>query len=321
MDDIAEPVSRRHPLRATAGALGVVAMVAAVTAAAVVIAHDDGSPPQGQKSQAGDSPSETPPSTPALKVSPNFDCGHGGGRVDIFSSVPPPIDSASLAEQQSLAARIKTRDWSGFTIVTTEPTHLGLVVFVDRNWDAANKALLPEGVRMVALPAEEVGSVHDQAMSFLDDPLGHAIEAFRHRTRGIDGYHSAAVWPDAGAIVIDWKAPIPDEVMALAGKGDDGVEVIVQPSRYSEKDLNAGTQRVQDAIEAETVDAKWTSMTGCDDGSGIVVGIQKQSIGDRKDELEKQLTAVAGMPVHVNPEEPIDDLVLRVTPTATPTPR
>jgi hypothetical protein len=282
-----------------------VALVAAIVVTAVAVGRPGDGPRPSAPIGSAPAPAPTPTPTPKPGVeSPNQDCGHGDGLVDVFTTEPPPIDADSLSKQQAVIDRIKSRDWPGFRIVGTEATQLGVVALVDDHYQEAKRALEAEGVRMVALEARELGSVHDEAMNFIQELLEPAIDDINRARKDVPGYYGIAVWSEGGAVVLNWKAPIPDEIQALAGVREDGVNVIVQPVRYSLQEITAAQQRVSDALEHQRVDAQWSSSTGCQDGSGLVVGIQPDSLGSRKDALESQLSEIAGLPVHVVAEEP-----------------
>jgi hypothetical protein len=297
---VQEQVRRRRRVRAFGGALGAAGLVAAVTAAAVLIPNHGGGP--GSVGPVATTPTETPSPTPVPgKVSPNFDCGHGAGRIDIFTTAPPPI--VDLVTQKALIEELMGKSWSAFELADAEPTQLGVVALVTGDYQDAKATLQSEGVRQIAVQTKALGSAHDQAMNFIQELLEPALDEVNRRSKSVPGHGSTAVWSEGGAVVVDWKAPIPDEIKAMAGVRPDGVRVIVQPVRYSENDIQVATNRVLDAIKSDEVDAKWSSATGCDDGSGMVLGIQPDSLGKRTAALETQLTEIAGMPVHVIAEE------------------
>ncbi|RNL77703.1 hypothetical protein EFL95_17005 [Nocardioides marmorisolisilvae] len=298
------------------GVLGVVVLVGAIVGGAVALGHRDDDPkttaPIGTAPVADPTPTATPTLTTKPDVeAPNEDCGHGDGLINVFTTEPPPIDPASLAEQRAVIDRIKAKDWSGFRIIGAVPTHLGVFAAVD-NYDAAKKALEPEGVRMVSVAADELGDLNGQAVNAIQELLEPAVNDITRATKGVPGYASLALWQDAGAVVVDWKAPIPTEIEALAGVRDDGVTVMIQSVRYSEKETRAAQQRVSDAFEHHRVDAKWTMTDRCQDGSGVVVGIEPDSIGTRKAALETELSDIAGVPVHVVAAGPIAPAVGRL---------
>lgn len=304
LDEIQEPVRRADRARAALAVLGVVILVGAVTAGAVLAGHHGD--PGTSSAHVADQPSASPAATPTGKPpaeAPNPDCGHGADLIDIFTAAPPPI--ADLARQKALIEELEAKSWSAFEIADAEPTQLGVVALVSGSYQAAKETLLAEGVRQVAVQAKELGSAHDQAMNFIQELIEPAIDDITRLSKDVPGYTSIAVWSEGGAVVVDWKAPIPAEVQALAGVRKDGVNVIIQPVRYSSVEISAALDRVSKALRVHRVDAEWSSSSACQDGSGIVVGIQPDSLGSRKAALESQLSEIAEMPAHVVAEEAI----------------
>ncbi len=220
-------------------------------------------------------------------------------------------DAAPIRELdrlQDIVTRVEHTAWDGFAVRRAEATNLGVVALVTGELDEARGRLREVGVAHVYRWDPSVASVGvdgpgqvQQVLQWLLDPAGRELRA---AYRGVGGFEGVAYWQAAGAVLLQWKAPIPPKVQSLAGLRSDGVRVIVEPTRYSARDFRAASAKVIGAIRAGRVDAEWSSTYGCGDGSGLVVGIEPASLGgDRRSSLQTQLTAVANMPVYVVPEE------------------
>lgn len=242
-------------------------------------------------------------------------CGGGGGSASerftcprasrVLGDAPPIPDREEL---DAIAERVRRTGWDGFEVRRVEATHLGVVALVAGDLQAARRVLAEVGAAQTHAWDDSLAPVGvdaaGQVREVLQGLLEPAVRDVRAAVRGIPGQESIALWPEAGAVLLQWKAPVPTEVRALAGRRPDGVRVIVEPTRYSRRDIRAASERVVAAIRAGRIEVDWSTASGCADGSGLVVGVQPHSLADRAAELEAQLAEVAGMPVRVVPEEP-----------------
>ena len=284
---VRDRIRRRKRQRAVVAVVGSAALVAAVAGTGFVLFR----------------PSSDRPSTPAVATSSAaeaelFSCPQG---LDLPQD-PPPI--ADLADQQATIASIEARTWDGFTIERTAPSPLGVVAMIEGDLARARSALGAAGAPVVynCDPALDGGGMGylDWVMQWRLDPVVHEVAKIK---LDVDGYAGIALWQDAGAVILQWKAPIPPEVQALAGVRPDRVTVIVRPTDYSSRELAHARKLVTKAFESGAVNARWTMVSSCSDASGFVVGIQPP-LGDRRAELQYLLSSLAGVPVMVVPQEP-----------------
>jgi len=124
------------------------------------------------------------------------------------------------------------------------------------------------------------------------DAVAQQVEAL---TAGWNGYADVALWQDAGAILLQWKAPVPDRVTALADRDwANGVRVVVHAVPYSMSEL----LRAQSRADETTWTAYQISLTApCGDDSGLEVGIDPQHWPADPAAVRDRLTALVGVPV------------------------
>ena len=288
-----DAVRRRRRARAAGAATGAAGLVVAVLAAVSVLPGSPGATPT--------------PLTPAHRASPRCSTVRDGA----WSSANRPRSPTSSGRSRS-SPRQRSSSWEGFDVRLAASTHLGVVALVKGDLDAARAALPDVGVAHVypwddsaaSVGVNAQGQVH-QVLQWLLEPAVHDV---RNAYRGVPGFESLGLWQEAGAVLLQWKAPVPDEIAALAGVRPDGVRVIVEPTRFSAHELRVAGQKAADASLKGRLDADWTSSYGCADGSGLVVGIEPESLADRRVTLQEALEAIAGMPVRVVPEEPAREL-------------
>jgi putative intracellular protease/amidase len=285
-------IEHRRRLRATGAAVtaacAVVAVIAAVGFLPRWTATDSAPPPLGTNTSSS--------GKAAL-----FGCPL---ESRVFGPAPAIPD---LDRQQRIIDATNQHRWKAFHVQRMAPTHLGVVALVSGDLNAARLVLPRRGVEHVyawdptarSVGVDGAGQVR-QVLGWLLEP---AVRDIRRANRGIAGYQSLALWQDAGAVLLQWKAPVPDQITGLAGQRPDGVLVIVEPARYSQRDFKTATAKVVEAIRAHHVDAKWSTARACADGSGLVVGIEPASLQGRRAELQKQLADIARMPVRVIPED------------------
>ena len=282
-------IRRRQRRRAVVAVVGSVAVVAAMAGTGFVLAR----------------PSPDKTSTPAVATSSTaaealFSCPE---LHRVFTDPVPPI--SDLAEQQATIASIEATAWEGFTIERTAPSPLGVVAMVEGDLAGARSALGAVGVQIVY---DWDPQLDGGGMGYLDWVIQWRLDAVVHELaearRGIDGYAGVALWQEAGAVVLDWKAPIPPEIEALAGVRPDRVTVIVRPTDYSSRELAHARGLVMKAFDSGALSGRWTSLSSCPDASGVVVGIQPPLSEERRAELQYLLSTIAGIPVMVVPQEP-----------------
>lgn len=275
---VSASVRRRVRARRTAGAASVAAAVAVVAVGVSLVT--------GASSTAG--PQE-PSATTSVPVDPS-------GRppcASITEGPLPPIEN--LAEQEVLVERALALDDPAFEVRQAVPTHLGVVVRVTGNLAVA-RAALPGVPYVDAWLGEEFGPDDEQMMlRALAPQLGAAATQVRRATKGLAGDAGLAYWQDAGALVVQWKTPVPAAVAALDGVQPGGVRVIVEPARYSTADLQAASRRVATAGLGPEV--RISGISHCNDGSGLEVGVAPP-LQDR-DALTERLAATARVPVTV----------------------
>jgi hypothetical protein len=277
---------RRRAALAVAASAAVVAVVAGTTFALT------------RPSAVGPVPAA--PTGTATTDADLFSCPQG---PDLLQD-PPPIPD--LSEQQATIDSIKAESWDGFTIERTAPSPLGVVAMIDGDLARARSALGAVGVPIVynwdpSLDSGGMGYL-DWVMQWRLDPVVHEVAKIRF---DIDGYAGIALWQDAGAVILQWKSPIPPEVQALDGVRPDRVTVIVRPTDYSSRELAHARGLVMKAFRSGAVNGRWTSVGSCADASGFVVGIHPPLSGERRAELQYLLSSIAGVPVMVIAQQPM----------------
>lgn len=301
--DVREVVRRRRRRRRTAGVAGVAAAVAAVVVTSTLVAggSEPASGPEvaatASPSASPDLPHSTPPPTPPAR----FTCPRG---LQLLQDAPPIAD---LAEQQAVVADILrvTGPMSSVRVLVAQPTALGVVVLVQPGLADATQLLEDLGASYVhdwdpggpSVGLDEDGQVR-QVLQWQLEPVVHHLNRVTHDRPGNAGL---ALWQDAGAVVLQWQAPVPAEIEALAGVLPSGVEVQVWPVTYSDGDVRRAQDRLPDVLVERGLREEWTSSYGCADHSGLVVGMVPP-LGDRAT-LEDDLTRALGMPVLVVPEQ------------------
>lgn len=298
-------VRRRLRRRRKVRALGAVGGSAALVVASIVTVSLVSGP--DAKGTDGLPAATTPSSSPSITPAPSpeesglFDCETDN---PVFGPSPAIPDRG---RQQRIVDQIERPLSDAFDVHVAEPSHLGVVALVTGDLDAARRALREHGVGHVyswdssgpEVGADEHGQI-EQALQWVLDPV---VNRLQKQIRDVPGSGGLAYWQDAGAVLLQWKAPVPAEIEALAGVRPNGVKVIVQAIRYSDRDfLNAGERALKAGREGR-IDAKVNSAVGCGDGSGLVVGVGPKSLGDRRAELQQKLTELVGMPVKVVAEE------------------
>lgn len=223
---------------------------------------------------------------------------------------PGPV-IADLSEQERAVERLLAL--SSVQVRHAAPSPLGVVAFVDdasgdmdayadpavvarlKNAGAAHvyewdPSMAPEGTE-----AEEMEGL---VAGWLLEP---AVRDVRRATRGLVGAAGIALWKDAGAVLVQWKAPVPTEVQALAGVRPDGVTVVVEPVTYARRDIARAQQQLEGVLRERNLEDRWSSSSACADGSGLVVGMVPP-VDDRA-QLQEDFAEELGLPVMIVPEE------------------
>lgn len=274
--------SRRRRRRAIGGTTGVAAL-AGIAALAIGVLPGQLGPDKAPTDAA---------SSPAAGL---FDCPRES-RVLGEGPVIPDRD-----RQEEIVDAANRHTSTQFDVRRAEPSHLGVVALVTGDLAAARRLLPEVGVRHVYRWDPSLGIARAQIEQALQQVLEPAMNDVRASTRGITGYAGLAIWQDAGAVLLQWKRPIPAEIQQLEGTRPDGVRVIVDPVRFSDAETTRASVKLHKS--GERLDAEVTSMSACADGSGVVAGVDPESLGDRRAELQKKMAAIVKMPVYVVPDK------------------
>lgn len=290
-DGVSSAVRRRvRTRRRRAGATGVVGAAAVVGAVVVSTALAPG----GGSTVRDPVPLADPTAPPS-----SFSCPTGLGQPPD----PPPIPD--LERQQEIADELmrSTRSLSAYGVVHAEPTHLGVVALVVGSVDLARANLSDAAlVRAYDGSAADAGIAGpSQVLQVVEDELGSVADEVRRATDAVPGVNSVSLWHEAGAVVLQWKRPVPPEVERLAGERENGVEVLVRATTYSARDLQVAGRKLQGFLAREGLDAESATPYGCVDGSGLVVVVEPPL--DDRDGLAEQVRDAIGVPVMVAPEE------------------
>lgn len=263
----------------------------------------------GSQSLAGSGPTPRPGKPPAT-AAPSaqdqlFECPTENR---VFTETTTIVD---LEAQQQVVRRLTTL--SSVQVRHAAPSPLGVVALVvddsgdpDSYADPAVVAQLREvGVAHVfewdptaATAGVDADGQVRQVLQWLLQP---ALNDVRSATRDLSGAAGIAFWQDAGALLLQWKAPAPQEVLALNGTRPDGVRVIVESVDYSRLDIQRAQKRLHGVLREHGLKDRWSSSYGCGDGSGLIVGMTPP-ITDRGD-LQTLFGDALGLPVMVLPED------------------
>lgn len=209
----------------------------------------------------------------------------------------PPRAVPRLAHQRDVVRTVKRLPADDrYAVKRVRPTHFGVVALVSGDVDAARRDL--DGVRHVVSWTDHYLSDFPPSMRMgvvLVDLLRPVMNDVLRELRGVPGRVGPAYWTRGGAVVLEWKAPVPEEVLAVAGVRPGGAEVRVVPRAYSQKDFDRAGNRLIDFLDDHDVD--WSTLSGCASGQGLELSIP----GDPDDltVTQEQLDESAGMPVRV----------------------
>jgi hypothetical protein len=283
---------RRRTLAAIAGSA--VALTSVSLGIHLAVATSPGTP-----RASGESGAVTPP---AAGRSP-FACPRS------LELPTPPFPDPAV--QRRVAERVAELDFP--RVRHAAPTALGVVALVDDLIGDADLRADPAVAERLA----RFGVAHTyewdpsssgvgidragQVRRVLQWELAPAMRQVRHATRHARGSAGLAVWAEAGAIVLRWKAPVPPQVRDLAGAAAGGAHVVVRSTTYSHTDVRRAQRRLSSWLRETGRQRQWSSAAACADGSGLVVGLSP-SVADRPG-LAEEIGAAVGMPVHVVPED------------------
>jgi hypothetical protein len=295
-DTVHAGVRRSRRRRALGTIIGTAGLVMAIAAGGHALAGSDPGPRQVQPEPATSSPSAK---------GELFECSTESRVLSDTTTI------ADLEQQQRIVRRLSAL--SSVRVRHAGPSPLGVVALVvddsgdlDSHADPAVVTQLQElgaahvfewDPSMASVGVDADGQIR-QVLQWLLQP---AISDVRRATRSLPGDAGLALWQDAGAVLLQWKAPVPQELLALAGVRPDGVEVIVEPVDYSQQDMQRAARQLQTVLRERGLRDRWSSSHGCGDGSGLVVGIVPP-LTDRA-ELQADFTEALGLPVMVVPEE------------------
>jgi len=250
------------------------------------------------------SPTPAPPATSPTAGASSFTCPQG---LD-FLTDPPPIPDR--VDQQRVVDQLAGID--SVRVRHAEPTALGVVALVQDDsgdldfWadpEVADRLSRLGVARVYEWDPTASGSGVDaaaQVRQVLGWELDPVMRDVRRAVRGVPGSAGFAFWPEAGAIVVQWKAPLLPEVRALAGTRPGGVRVEVRSTVYSDADMRRAQRRLQDWLQDTGRRDQWSSAVGCADGSGLVIGMLPRVAAESG--LAKEIANAVGMPVLVVPE-------------------
>lgn len=230
----------------------------------------------------------------------------------VFTRHVPPI--MEIGREWAIAGRVSELSGPGWSVAFAEPTRLGVFAFVDGDLAAAEPVVLAAGATHAYRRDQgpEFGGGEDRA-ALIEQALNWALEKpmeeVRRSLRALPDDGDLAYWLKAGAIFIQWKHPLPPEVAALAElRRPDGVLVVVEETPYSAREIVAAQNKIFDERYEKLVDASFAMARACGDLSGVLLGVDPASLGDRGPGIQEALSRIAGMPVHVVPEEPVQPL-------------
>lgn len=170
----------------------------------------------------------------------------------------------------------------------------------------------------MASPAAESFSCPRENPVFTEEPpkdtrpvdqraLDPVLRYVRHLTRGIPGLAGFAYWPEASAIFVQWKRPVPERVRHLEDiQFKSGGQVIVRGVTYSAADIRRAWAALNPYLRETGLREHWSTYTACGDFAGAEVGMHPDFLADTDvAQLQRDLSDAAGIPVAVVPEGPV----------------
>lgn len=225
---------------------------------------------------------------------------------DLFScdrsltrTAEPPAD---LVEQGGISEWAGGYVGDGYVVRRTASSRLGLIALVSGDLAKARAELAPRGVALVERWRDPQGDVNPvaQVTEVVAARLAPVVRAVRRATRGLEGGYEVVPWIAGGAVVVQWRPPVPGAVSALAGERPDRVRVLVEEVPLSRRQVDDAAAAIEDA---DDLGVTVTATYGCADGTGLVVGVSPDTDLADRPALQERLAAVAGVPVLVVPLE------------------
>lgn len=183
-----------------------------------------------------------------------------------------PREIPHLKRQQRVVKRVLKAKDRAYVVKRARATHFGVIALVAGNVKKARREL--RGVdHVVSWTRGVVGTfpprwrMEEAVFHFLEPVLPNVLR----KVRGIPGRGEPAYWTRGGAVVLEWKAPVPAAVQKLAGVRPSGVEVRVVARPYSAADIQRGMEDVFDFLEERDVPVSMAS--SCESAAGIELGV------------------------------------------------
>lgn len=226
--------------------------------------------------------------------------------ADVFScdrtfthEAEPPAD---LVEQGGISEWAGGYVGEGYVVRRTASSRLGLIALVSGDLAKARAELIPRGVAIVERWHDPKGDVNPiaQVTDVVAARLRPVEREVRRATRGLEGGYDVVPWVAGGAVVVQWRPPVPGVVTALAGERPDRVRVLVEEVPLSRHQVDRAASAVEDA---DDLGVEVTAAYGCADGTGLVVGVAPDTDLDDRSALQERMAAAAGVPVLVVPVE------------------
>lgn len=304
---------RRRGHLSVATAAGAAVLVGSVAQGCGVAPQDRDAPVGAQEPAVATSAASTSaaPATSSTADPSSFSCPQ---ELDVLHGTTPIPD---LAGQQRIVHQLVALD--SVWVRHAAPSALGVVALVqDDSGDIDYRAdpVVVDRLTRIGVAhtyewdPEAVDSgadAADQVRQVLLWELDPAMQDVRREVRGVSGSAGLVFWPEGGAIVVQWKAPVPAEIRGLAGTRPDGVRVEVRPTTYSAVDVRRAQRRLSVWLRQSGRWHQWSFATACADGSGLVVGMLPRVAGEPG--LTEAISEAVGMPVLVVPEGRTVELV------------
>ena len=208
-----------------------------------------------------------------------------------------------LVEQGGISEWTGGFKGDGFEVKRAASSPLGLVALVVGDEERARAELVPRGVALVGAwdESESTRSTTPfaQVRALVEAQLVPVAAEVEAAVAGLDGVYDVRAWEPNGEVVVQWQEPVPAEVRALAGERPGRIRVVVEAVPYSQAEVDAAVA----AVATADVGVEVTDAYGCADGSGVVVGVAPDDLGDQRAALQDRLAEVVGVPVLVIAQE------------------
>lgn len=244
---------------------------------------------------ASPAPEPSASSAPATPDAVRVDCDRTFTRAS-----DPPDD---LVEQGGISEWAGGYVGDGYVVRRAASSPLGLVALVVGDVGRARAELTARGVALVARWDDTESTRSDtpfaQVDAVVERRLDPVLAEVRAAVAGLDGVFDVRPWLPNGEVVVQWAAPVPAEVTALAGERPGRVRVAVEAVPHSRAEVEAAVARVL----AADLDVVPVTAYPCADGAGVVVGIAPDELDAGRARLQEELAEVAGMPALAIPLE------------------